>query len=170
MDANIESLYNLEENLQSQGYDLMKIPYVLQLNKRDLSNIVPAYDLAAELQWIAEGVSAPAPTAPSTVSQRAKRSAPYVVGLIAGVALGTIGLVAGRWIAATPSASSGVPIHAVLKLPAGVRRAGESSRSWEFATGSRSSTSNVSMAEPRRPWCRTARRRKVRSSLQMAIG
>ena len=36
MDANIESLYNLEENLQSQGYDLMKIPYVLQLNKRDL--------------------------------------------------------------------------------------------------------------------------------------
>ena len=39
MDANIESLYNLEENLQSQGYDLMKIPYVLQLNKRDLRNI-----------------------------------------------------------------------------------------------------------------------------------
>ena len=39
MDANIESLYNLEENLQSQGYDLMKLPYVLQLNKRDLGNI-----------------------------------------------------------------------------------------------------------------------------------
>ena len=50
MDANIESLYNLEENLQSQGYDLMKIPYVLQLNKRDLSNIIPVGDLAAELQ------------------------------------------------------------------------------------------------------------------------
>ena len=28
MDANIESLYNLEENLQSQGYDLMKIPFM----------------------------------------------------------------------------------------------------------------------------------------------
>ena len=50
MDANIESLYNLEENLQSQGYDLMKLPYVLQLNKRDLNNIIPAEDLAAELQ------------------------------------------------------------------------------------------------------------------------
>ena len=50
MDANIESLYNLEENLQSQGYDLMKLPYVLQLNKRDLPNIVPATDIAAELQ------------------------------------------------------------------------------------------------------------------------
>ena len=41
MDANIESLYNLEENLQSQGYDLMNLPYVLQLNKRDLPNVIP---------------------------------------------------------------------------------------------------------------------------------
>jgi len=50
MDANVESLYNLEENLQAQGYDLMKIPYVLQLNKRDLPNIIPADELAAELR------------------------------------------------------------------------------------------------------------------------
>jgi len=50
MDANVESLYNLEENLQTQGYDLMKLPYVLQLNKRDLPNIIPADELAAELR------------------------------------------------------------------------------------------------------------------------
>jgi mutual gliding-motility protein MglA len=56
MDANIESLYNLEENLQSQGYDLLKLPYVLQLNKRDLNNIVPAEDLASELQRKGEPV------------------------------------------------------------------------------------------------------------------
>ena len=56
MDANIESLYNLEENLKSQGYDLMKIPYVLQLNKRDLTNIIPVEDLAAELQRKGEPV------------------------------------------------------------------------------------------------------------------
>lgn len=49
MDANVESLYNLEENLRSQGYDLMKLPYVLQLNKRDLPNVIPVPDLAAEL-------------------------------------------------------------------------------------------------------------------------
>ena len=49
MDANIESLYNLEENLQSQGYNLMDIPYVLQLNKRDLPNVIPTEELAAEL-------------------------------------------------------------------------------------------------------------------------
>jgi mutual gliding-motility protein MglA len=49
MDANIESLYNLEENLQTQGYDLSQLPYVLQLNKRDLPNVTPVEDLSAEL-------------------------------------------------------------------------------------------------------------------------
>src|SRR5678816_2588016 len=56
MDANIESLYNLEENLRSQGYDLLKLPYVLQLNKRDLNNIITVEDLAAELQRKGEPV------------------------------------------------------------------------------------------------------------------
>ena len=50
MDANVESLYNLEENLRAQGYDLMKLPYVLQLNKRDLPNIMPVEELTAELR------------------------------------------------------------------------------------------------------------------------
>lgn len=50
MDANIESLYNLEENLQTQGFNLMELPYVLQLNKRDLSNVIPVDELTSELQ------------------------------------------------------------------------------------------------------------------------
>ncbi|HZI19127.1 MAG TPA: GTPase domain-containing protein [Pyrinomonadaceae bacterium] len=50
MDANIESLYNLEENLKSNGYDLLKIPYVLQLNKRDLPNVLPPEELISELR------------------------------------------------------------------------------------------------------------------------
>ena len=50
MDANIEALYNLEENLEANGYDLSKIPYVLQLNKRDLPSAVQAADLVAELR------------------------------------------------------------------------------------------------------------------------
>jgi signal recognition particle receptor subunit beta len=49
MDANIESLYNLEQNLESQGYDLAALPYVLQLNKRDLPNATPIEDLSIEL-------------------------------------------------------------------------------------------------------------------------
>jgi mutual gliding-motility protein MglA len=39
MDANAESIDNLVINLKTQGYDLMNIPYVLQLNKRDLPNV-----------------------------------------------------------------------------------------------------------------------------------
>ena len=50
MDANIESLFNLEENLKVNGYDLTKLPYVLQLNKRDLPNVIPAPDLVTELR------------------------------------------------------------------------------------------------------------------------
>jgi hypothetical protein len=49
MDANIESVNNLEQNLKLQGYDLMKIPYTLQLNKRDLPNIVSVDDMKREL-------------------------------------------------------------------------------------------------------------------------
>ena len=50
MDANIESIENLEENLKEHGYDLMKIPYVLQLNKRDLPNVLSVEELAKELR------------------------------------------------------------------------------------------------------------------------
>jgi signal recognition particle receptor subunit beta len=56
MDANVESLYNLEENLKSQGYDLTTLPYVLQLNKRDLPNVVPVAELTSELQKKGEPV------------------------------------------------------------------------------------------------------------------
>src|SRR4026209_1617387 len=50
MDANIESIFNLELNLKQHGYDLSKVPYVLQLNKRDLPNVVSTADLSAELR------------------------------------------------------------------------------------------------------------------------
>ena len=49
MDANIESLENLQDNLKTQGYDLMQLPYVLQLNKRDLPSAVPVDELTSEL-------------------------------------------------------------------------------------------------------------------------
>lgn len=56
MDANIESLWNLENNLKAQGYDLMKIPYVLQLNKRDLPGVMPIEELKKELMRKGEPV------------------------------------------------------------------------------------------------------------------
>jgi len=46
----MESLKNLQTNLKMQGYDLMKVPYVLQLNKRDLPSAVPVEQLVRQLQ------------------------------------------------------------------------------------------------------------------------
>lgn len=45
MEANMESLENLRYNLQEQGYDLDKIPYVIQYNKRDLPNVASVEEL-----------------------------------------------------------------------------------------------------------------------------
>ena len=50
MDANVEALENLMSNLKEHGYDFNKIPYVLQLNKRDLPNILPVDMLSTELR------------------------------------------------------------------------------------------------------------------------
>ena len=50
MDANVEALENLMSNLKEHGYDFNKIPYVLQLNNRDLPNILPVDLLATELR------------------------------------------------------------------------------------------------------------------------
>lgn len=49
MDANVESLDNLRINLKEQGYDLDKLPYVVQYNKRDLPNIMTIDELHSEL-------------------------------------------------------------------------------------------------------------------------
>ena len=49
LDANVEALDNLHENLKEHGYDFKKIPYVLQLNKRDLPSAMAVEDLKREL-------------------------------------------------------------------------------------------------------------------------
>jgi signal recognition particle receptor subunit beta len=50
MDANVESIENLMINLKTQGYDLMTIPYVLQLNKRDLPNVASVEEMTRLLR------------------------------------------------------------------------------------------------------------------------
>jgi len=49
MDANRESLANLSDNLKEHGFDLLKIPYALQLNKRDLPSALPAEEMKSAL-------------------------------------------------------------------------------------------------------------------------
>ncbi|GAC1466225.1 MAG: GTPase domain-containing protein [Desulfuromonadaceae bacterium] len=49
IDANIESLENLRINLKEQGYDLDKLPYIIQYNKRDLPDTMSVEELRREL-------------------------------------------------------------------------------------------------------------------------
>jgi signal recognition particle receptor subunit beta len=49
MEANLESLENLRENLHEQGYDLDALPYVVQYNKRDLPNVASVQELTTLL-------------------------------------------------------------------------------------------------------------------------
>ncbi len=49
IDANIESLENLRINLKEQGYDLDKLPYIIQYNKRDLPGAMSIEELRREL-------------------------------------------------------------------------------------------------------------------------
>jgi signal recognition particle receptor subunit beta len=48
-EANVESLYNLHENLKEYNLELGKIPFVMQWNKRDLPDALPVEELNEEL-------------------------------------------------------------------------------------------------------------------------
>ena len=45
MEANLESFENMKVNLKEQGYELERIPYVIQYNKRDLPNAAPVEEM-----------------------------------------------------------------------------------------------------------------------------
>jgi signal recognition particle receptor subunit beta len=49
MEANIESMQNLYDNMAEHGYDLTRMPFVIQYNKRDLPNAAPVGELQAAL-------------------------------------------------------------------------------------------------------------------------
>jgi signal recognition particle receptor subunit beta len=49
MEENLESLRNLETNLEKQGYNIAEVPLVIQYNKRDLPNASSVAELRAAL-------------------------------------------------------------------------------------------------------------------------
>jgi mutual gliding-motility protein MglA len=56
LDANIESLTNLGDNLKEHGFDLQQLPYALQLNKRDLPTAMSVEELTRRLNVKGEPV------------------------------------------------------------------------------------------------------------------
>jgi mutual gliding-motility protein MglA len=51
MEANVESIRNLQDNLIDHGFDLRGMPYALQFNKRDLPNAVPVDEMYRTLNF-----------------------------------------------------------------------------------------------------------------------
>jgi len=51
MEANVESIRNLEMNLKEHGFDLASIPYALQFNKRDLPTVMPVDEMYRMLNY-----------------------------------------------------------------------------------------------------------------------
>ncbi len=51
MEANIESIANLATNLKENGFDIRSIPYVLQLNKRDMPSAAPVPEMERLLRF-----------------------------------------------------------------------------------------------------------------------
>ena len=49
IEANIESVENLETNLATMGIELSRVPYVIQYNKRDLPDIMSVEELREQL-------------------------------------------------------------------------------------------------------------------------
>lgn len=49
MEANLESMQNLYDNMLQHGYDLTRLPFVIQYNKRDLPNAAPVAELQQNL-------------------------------------------------------------------------------------------------------------------------
>ena len=49
MEANVEAMQNLYDNMAQHGYDLTRIPFCVQYNKRDLPNAAPIAELQAAL-------------------------------------------------------------------------------------------------------------------------
>jgi hypothetical protein len=51
MEANIESIANLATNLKENGFDIRTIPYVLQLNKRDMPSAATTQEMERLLRF-----------------------------------------------------------------------------------------------------------------------
>ena len=64
MEANLEAMQNLYDNMAQHGYDLTKLPFIIQYNKRDLPNAAPVGELQEGLNpgWPVEDPARQRPT------------------------------------------------------------------------------------------------------------
>jgi len=74
LDANFETMENLQEHLKEHSLNFDAIPYVLQLNKRDLPNAMSVEALTKQLQKKANPSSKASPSKASASLKPSKKS------------------------------------------------------------------------------------------------
>jgi signal recognition particle receptor subunit beta len=79
MEANVESIRNLDRNLKEQGYDIATIPYVLQFNKRDLPTALSVDEMYHRLNIKGEPTFEATASAGAGVFETLKASARQVL-------------------------------------------------------------------------------------------
>src|SRR5258708_24705059 len=72
LDANQESLQNLEDNLKRQGVRIREIPLVLQYNKRDLPNALPVKEIDDAINKLHAPIVESVPTTGTGVDEALK--------------------------------------------------------------------------------------------------
>ena len=72
MEANMESMQNLYDNMAEHGYDITRMPFVIQYNKRDLPNAAPLAELQAALNPGLEVTEELAPAASGATAATAR--------------------------------------------------------------------------------------------------
>ena len=79
LDANLETLENLREHLKEHNLDFATIPYVLQLNKRDLPGVLAVEELKKRLQVKGEPITESVATAGQGVFETLRELAKLVL-------------------------------------------------------------------------------------------
>jgi mutual gliding-motility protein MglA len=80
LDANLETLDNLQEHMKEHGLSFDTIPYVLQLNKRDLPDILSVKELRDKLQRKGEPILEATAISGTGVFETLKEVARLVLG------------------------------------------------------------------------------------------
>ena len=116
MEANQEAMQNLYDNMAEYGYDLTKMPFVIQYNKRDLPNAAPLAAAEPPGPSQDEASTKRTPWCSGRARIRAARSSPLRVGMIRSISTRSNGsscrrawAMAERAASASPTAATPIP-------------------------------------------------------------
>lgn len=146
MEQNLESLRNLEENLNEYGKSLATLPHVIQYNKRDLPDALPVQELEAQLNLNGAQTFEACAATGEGVFPTLKGLAAAVLKNIQNECGGGTGRTAFHSVAARPGVTSSGPQPRPASMPPAPQRAPQTASTRPQPTGAQASSSAPSGA------------------------